>query len=258
MKKAKSPLKKIAVLLSASLLCYSPFLFAEANKAMESCQIKSYETGIRYQQQSAEIAAIRLQTYALATLRLQQILEKNQGKADKLAIVADVDETIIDNSPLLARDMARCHDFTTWDTWGEWEKYGNPKLIPGALDFFNYANKAGVKIFYVSDRFQENKAATLATLKALGLPQVSDESVLLYYTSKEERRALVRKDYQIVMLLGDSLPDFSKDFTSKTPLNEQHQQVMKNSAHFGVDWIVFPNASYGNWSKAPLVEWDRK
>jgi predicted secreted acid phosphatase len=38
----------------------------------------------------------------------------------------DLDETVLDNTPLLARDMEQCHDYTKWDTWGDWEKQGNP------------------------------------------------------------------------------------------------------------------------------------
>lgn len=251
-------LKRISILIAIfCIACHSSVIFAKTNKTDDLCTIKSYEMAIRYQQQSAEVYAIQLQTYALATLRLQQILEQNQGNTDKLAIVSDIDETIIDNTSLLARDLKHCHDFTVWDTWNDWEKYGNPELIPGALDFFNYANKVGIKIFYVSDRFQENKTATLTTLKDLALPQVSKDNVLLYNAPKEDRRMLVSKDYKIVMLLGDSLPDFSKDFSSKLSLAEQHQQVIKNKSHFGVDWIILPNSAYGSWRNAPLKEWDK-
>lgn len=240
-------------------LCLSLFgsAFAYAETSPADCQVLRYETGIRYQQQSAEIQALQLQTYALATLRLEQAIAKYSDALDKIAIVADIDETIIDNSQLLVRDMQNCHDFTSWDTWGDWELEGKPTLIPGAIDFFRAVDKAGIKIFYVSDRFQENKAATLNTLNALGLPQVSNDTVLLADSSKIERRASVSKHYTVIMLLGDSLPDFSADFTSKLPLAEQQQQVQKNKDQFGKAWIIFPNAAYGNWHKATLKPWDK-
>ena len=85
--------------------------------------------------------------------------------------------------------------------------------------------------------------------------KVSDETVLLYGTSKAERRAVVSKDHKIVLLLGDTLHDFDGVFR-KAPTDVKRAEVDKNAAHFGADWIVFPNATYGDWSTAPLTAWD--
>lgn len=220
------------------------------------CSVQEYAMGLRYQQQSAEVRALQLQAYALAKANLQAAIAKAEDPK-KLAVVTDLDETAIDNSALLVRDMQKCHVYDTWDTWGDWELKGHPTAIPGALEFFDFADKAGVAIYYISDRFGEpaNKAATIATLKELGFPQVSDDNVLLYGTSKAERRAVAAKDHQIVLLLGDTLHDFDAVFR-KAPTDVKRTEVDKNAAHFGADWIVFPNATYGDWSTAPLTAWD--
>ena len=110
-------------------------------------------------------------------------------------------------------------------------------------------------IRYVSDRADEQKKYTLATLSKLGLPQVSEESVLLLGPPKVERRAIVSADHQIIMLLGDTLHDFDARFR-KTPLDAQRKTVAEESDKWGVEWIVFPNAGYGTWSKAPLKGWE--
>ena len=200
--------------------------------------------------------ALQLQGYALAKANLEAAIAKG-GDPSKLAVVSDLDETAIDNTPLLVRDMQACHIYDTWDTWGDWELKGKPTVIPGAKEFFDFADKAGVAIYYISDRFgePENKAATIATLKELGFPQVSDDHVLLYGTSKAERREVVSKDHQIVLLLGDTLHDFDGVFR-KAPTDVKRDEVDKNAAHFGADWIVFPNSTYGDWSTAELTAWD--
>ncbi len=216
-----------------------------------SCTPKSYEMALKYQQQSAEIMALQLQTYRLATERLAQKIAK-ASPASKPAVVLDLDETVLDNSALLVRDMQQCHDFTTWDTWGEWEKKGQPKLIPGAKAFLDFANQHRVSLYYVSDRSQDNKSYTLSTLKALGLPQVSEESVLLDTGSKVQRRESIEKHHQIIMLLGDSLADFAGIFKNHKPSTEQRQLVQAQQKHFGDDWFILPNASYGSWSSASL------
>ncbi|WP_110657106.1 HAD family acid phosphatase [Salinicola halimionae] len=219
----------------------------------KTCPPEAYAMALRYQQQSAEIEALQRQSYALATAKLQQKIAANPD-VDDLAIMTDLDETVIDNSALLVRDMQACHDFTGWDTWKVWEREGHPRLIPGARAFLNYADANGVTIFYVSDRYQENKASTLDTLAALRLPQVDETHVRLLGPSKGERRAAIERDYDLILQLGDSLADFSSDF-HHADLKDQHRRVAEDSAHFGEDWIMFPNASYGSWSDADLEAW---
>lgn len=249
--------RKSVLFISLAAAAFATAAHAEpdARQEAELCSQEAYTMGLRYQQQSAEVAALQRQGFALATLRLEQAIERHGNEAN-LAIISDVDETLVDNSALLVRDMQKCHDYTAWDTWLHWEREGTPRMIPGALEFLEYADSQGVAIFYVSDRYEENKADTLNTLQELGMPQVSDESVLLLGPPKQERRAQVEGDYTLVMQLGDTLHDFSELFVSSVPLDEQRAQVEANAERFGHDWIVFPNATYGTWRNAELEAWD--
>lgn len=241
----------LATALATTLTLAAPAL---AEDTAGDCKVREYTMGLRFQQQSAEIQALQLQAFQLATLRLDAAV---QGVEDpsKLAVVTDLDETVIDNSALLARDLANCHTYDGWDTWTHWEREGKPTLIPGAKEFLDHADGLGVSIFYISDRTDDFKDASLATLNDLALPQVSAESVLLLGPPKVERRAIVEENHQIVMLLGDTLHDFDGGFR-KTPLDQQKALVHENAAKFGAEWIVLPNASYGSWSGADLQGWD--
>lgn len=227
------------------------------SKALAACPVAAHLMGLRYQQQSAEIRALQRQSYALATLRLKQALTSDNPPKHP-AVMTDLDETAIDNTPLLARDMQDCHEYTKWDTWSSWEKYGSPKAIPGALAFFDYADQHGVAIYYVSGRYKKNKAYTMATLKKLGFPQVEDSHVMLDFNGppKEVFRKKIAKNHTIVLQLGDSLPDVSDDFYHAS-LAKQHKEVIKNAAHFGKDWIILPDAAYGGWENAKLRAWKR-
>ncbi|WP_235041458.1 5'-nucleotidase, lipoprotein e(P4) family [Vreelandella profundi] len=237
----------------ASLTALPLTSHADSNDA-GMCAQEAYAMGLRYQQQSAEAAALQRQGFALATYRLEDQIEAH-GSSDGLAIITDLDETVLDNSALLVRDMQACHDYTAWDTWEHWEREGEPRLMPGAKAFLDYADEQGVAIFYVSDRYQENEADTIATLNALALPQVSEQSVMLLGPAKEERRAEVVESHTLVMQLGDSLHDFAADFAG-ADLAQQHDLVNDNAERFGKDWIVFPNATYGAWSEAELDAWE--
>src|SRR5699024_6225159 len=251
----------LLALLALSLLAMPAFAQdgdTAAEKALADCPVAGYIMGLRYQQKSAEVKALQLQAYNLATMRLKQILNSDDAP-DNPAIITDLDETAIDNTPLLARDLFACHDYTAWDTWLKWEQHGNPEAIPGAVKFLNFADAHDVDIFYVSGRAKKNKKDTMATLKKLGFPQVADDHVYLVFygpAKSEIRSKITADDHDIVMLLGDSLADLSGIFEDKT-VPEQRKAVMKNADHFGADWIVFPNASYGSWSGAELDTWGR-
>lgn len=232
------------VLIAAAMV-----LTSGAALAHDDCDVREYAMGVRFQQQSAEVRALQMQAYNLARVKLDEALAKPHDRP--VAIVTDIDETLVDNTPLLAQDISNCHEFTKWDTWTQWELTGKPGLIPGAKAFLDYADSKGVKIFYISDRYEERKSNSLDTLHRLELPQVSEESVMLLGPPKAERRAKVAADYDIVMLLGDTLHDFDAGFATKD-LGAQRALVTENADRFGTEWIVFPNAAYGKWSKAPL------
>lgn len=258
MRRLNDPYWPASALIAACITLSSAAQASEPvtpDKALADCPVAAYTMGLRYQQQSAEIRALQRQSWALATYRLKDILSEPQGGKPP-AIITDLDETVIDNSALLVRDLKACHDYTSWDTWGDWEKKGEPTLIPGAKAFLNYASDHDVAIYYISDRLEENHAHTMETLKALGLPQVDREHVLLLGPPKQARRASVEKDHRVVMQLGDTLHDFSEDFAKKS-LNDEYQAVEDHAERFGNDWIVLPNATYGSWSDATLEGWDK-
>lgn len=244
-----------AAVVSATLL--SPIGSSAATTSVDtaddSCPVREYAMGIRYQQ-SAHAAAAQLQSWSIAEGRLRKAIADHGSKRD-LAVVTDLDETVLDNSPLLARDLEACHTYTTWDTWSDWEVNGHPTLTPGAAGFFRYADRHHVTIYYISDRFEENKASTMTTLRDLGLPQVTSDQVLLYGPTKEQRRQVAAADHDVVLILGDSLPDFHADFDGATP-DQQAALVARYARHFGRDWVMFPNATYGSWRKSPLKAWD--
>lgn len=215
---------------------------------------REHAMAIRYQQRSAEVKALQRQCYALATLRLTAIVDAHGGQGAGLAVVSDIDETILDNTAVMAHALA-FDSHGDFETWKLWEREGSPHLIPGAAEFFALADRLGVTIFYVSDRFEENKLATIATLSRLGLPQVSAAHVQLFGPPKAERRAAIERGHRIVLQLGDTLHDFHGCFAGAT-LDEQHLMASDHAHRFGEDWIVFPNAAHGTWMEAEIRPWD--
>jgi len=203
-----------------------------------------------YQQKSAEVAALCHQAFNIAELRLNQILADNPY--DKpLAIVVDVDETVLDNSPFEAKSILENTDYPKY--WGEWCELASAKALPGAAEFLNYAASKGVETFYVTNRKVEFQEATMNNLSAKGFPFVDDAHMFLRTTesSKEARRLEILKTHEIVILMGDNLNDLTDVFENKFR-EERHQLISSMRTEFGKKFIVLPNPMYGEWINALL------
>ncbi len=209
-----------------------------------------------YQQQAAEYKALCYQAFNIATERLDARLQIPTDNL--LAVVVDIDETVLDNSPYQAQ--AILDHFGYPERWDEWINAAKADTVPGALSFLKYASEKGVTVFYISNRKEKFREATLKNLKAFGFPDAVNENLLLRTeeNDKEPRRQQVLQKYEIVLLMGDNLSDFISAFdTSDASVRDSF--TMKNINNFGKKWIVLPNPVYGTWMNAlPGMEESRK
>jgi len=213
-----------------------------------------YQVGaLLWTQSSAEYRALAYQTFVLARLRLDQALRsRNRSRSKKPALVVDVDETVLDNSRFQAELVLRGAAYTAED-WKAWCDRAEAGAVPGAVDFLNYAARQGVRVFYITNRRQPEKAGTINNLTKLGFPAVTDESVMIREQgttgSKESRREKVRLHYWIAMLVGDNLNDFNDNFAGKS-IADRSAEVDRERSDFGSRFIVVPNPIYGDWENA--------
>lgn len=244
--------------LAVACLALAPLAgAADSDSAQQSdcSEVNAYRMAVAYQK-SAEVQALQLQAYNIAKLRLHQILSHPQGLKSP-AIVLDLDDTVISNTPLEEQGLKQCFNYTNWGKhWDKWVQDAKAPLIPGAGKFLHYADEHGVQIFYVSNRVNKNKAETIENLKKLDLPQASKEHIMLIGKSKKERRLKVKKDYDIVMLFGDNLHDFA-DMFDVHPKQARHDTVTRNANEFGRRFIILPNSAYGAWTPK-YGSWQKK
>ena len=216
-----------------------------------------------FMQKAAEYRALAFQAFNLARWQLDaDFAKKNVKKLPKperkrpRAIIVDIDETVLDNSPAQAADIKNRTAFNL-PTWYEWTKMQKAKAIPGSVEFLNYAVSRGVKIFYISNRDEVQKLDTMENLKKVGFKDISAENVLMRQkdtsgnniSTKTPRREFVNQRYRIVLLVGDNLDDFSDAFERKS-VAERFAEVEKSKTEWGKRWIVIPNAMYGTWETA--------
>ncbi|HYY41526.1 MAG TPA: 5'-nucleotidase, lipoprotein e(P4) family [Pyrinomonadaceae bacterium] len=208
-----------------------------------------YQVGaILWTQTSGEIRALYYQAFKLARLVLDQDL-KHKSKLRR-AVVVDIDETVLDNSPQQAWLVRERKEFNQPD-WAAWVKLADAQPLPGAVEFLRYADAKGVRVFYISNRKEEERAGTMANLRKFNFPNVTDETVLLRgsVSSKEPRRKQVAAQHRIVLLMGDNLNDFAEVFEKRT-VAERLAAVEQNRDQFGTQFIMLPNAMYGDWESA--------
>ncbi len=201
-------------------------------------------------QKSAEMEAAYLQSYHFGKILLAQKLNKVDQSEKKLAVILDLDETVMDNSVYEARLFLTGE---TYDpaTWTNWCKEAKATALPGALDFLKFANDKGVAIFYISNRKSDVFESTLKNLQALGAPQATADHLLLRTASsdKTERRNIVKENHEVLLYVGDNLTDYSEEYANRgSDLGKS--LVTKNKEELLNNFLMLPNPMYGEWESA--------
>ena len=228
---------------------------------------------VAWVQTSVEYKALSEQTYRAAADHLDQALkekhwdalvpeergytlDESRATGLKPAVVMDVDETVLDNSPYQARLV---RDGTDYDevTWAQWVAEKKAKPLPGVVDFARAANARGVTVLYISNRAVHLEQATLANLKAVGLPVA--EGVFLglgtvvegceqHGSEKNCRRRLAGQKYRVLMQFGDQIGDFVQVVANTREGRDQSYGEYHD--WFGERWWMLPNPTYGSWEPA--------
>ncbi|PWC76240.1 HAD family acid phosphatase [Azospirillum sp. TSH64] len=219
-----------------------------------------------WMQRSVEYKANSLAVYALGRMQLDKALaEKTWTAATEQtgnyqdlppAVVLDLDETAMDNSAYQAGLVTTNGEFSpkTWDAWVKAEK---ATAVPGAVEFTQYAESKGVKVFYVTNRNADQEEPTRRNAQALGFPMGGNVDTFLmskekpdWGSAKGTRRAYIAKDYRIVLLFGDNFGDFSDAYNGSEADRLKAFEAAKE--HFGRDWLMLANPGYGSFESAPF------
>ncbi len=220
-----------------------------------------------YANTSAEYEAATLGVYASAEVQLAEALrdashtaaleQSGEFRALPPAIILDVDETVLDNSPFEVRLI---EDGTSYPTgWNEWCNESAARPVPGALEFTNYAASQGVTVFYVTNRKEPLKAGTHRNLVKHGFPMKEGVDTLLmrdgrpeWDSDKTSRRAVIAEQYRIVMLFGDNAGDFVGLGDAKGTAAARSAALERHGDRWGRSWFMLPNPMYGYWDESAL------
>lgn len=180
------------------------------------------------------------------------------------AVVVDIDETLLDNVPLNARDIIN-NQVYSYDRWNTWVEQAKAQALPGSVAFLQAARQKGIQVYYLTNREHSQVAATAKNLRLRGFPIESDAQILAASTptghcesagyGKQCRRQWVANHARVLLMAGDSLGDFVQ--AEHNTLDAQRKAVEPYVNWLGQRWFLLPNPSYGNWYSAPYGDDER-
>ena len=223
-------------------------------------------------QRALEHDLVYRQTYLQAQQELLKALKdktwdalpkgERKAKAGSLppAVIVDIDETVLDNSPYQARLVRDNKEFDEFE-WDKWCREEAATALPGALEFAQFAAKHGVTMFYLTNRAQHLNEVTLDNLKKAGFPISAKETVFYGLgtvvkdceangSNKGCRRELIGRSHRVLLMAGDQLSDFV-DLDVNT-LDGRAAAVQPYLNWFGERWFALPNATYGSYENAVI------
>ena len=195
---------------------------------------------VRWVRQSAEYRILCEQLFHQATVAILRTVkaEKNSGN---LAVVVDLDETVLDNSHYQVERWKAGLSFTQ-DSWSDWVNRKEAGLIPGAKAFLSTVRKNGVRVVFLSNRMNDNLKPTRGNLQALKVLDPRD--LFLLRLDKDDLKEVRRKEVtdgtgrmkkvgplHVIGYVGDQMGDFPSD----------------RKQEFGKTNFLLPNPMYGKW-----------
>ena len=205
-----------------------------------------FPNDVRWVRNSQEYEIICTQIFRDAKLSVEEHaksvkLKKPNSVNKRLAVVVDLDETILDNSLYQIERWKAGLEFTQ-QSWSKWVNRKEAGLVPGAKDFLDFVRHKKIQVIFLSNRLDENLGPTKTNLSTFDLLGKNDIFLLRQEKSdtKEKRRNEVLNGtgrmksvgpFNVISYLGDQVGDFPN----------------KNLKDFGKKYFLFPNPMYGKW-----------
>ncbi|MCH7816100.1 MAG: 5'-nucleotidase, lipoprotein e(P4) family [Proteobacteria bacterium] len=208
---------------------------------------------VAWKQTAAEYRALYYQGFNLARMRVELALANHTSASKPLAVVTDVDETLLLASDYWGYLINQGQDFFDDASWDRWLPENRAVASPGALEFLRFCESNNVEVFYVTNRNQGDATyqIAVANLQAWDFPYVDQQhlTVLRESSNKETVQQRIMQDYEVVVFLGDNLNDFRRKYY-RSSVEQRLSLMQEDRERYGRDFILFPNPTDGHWIRA--------
>ena len=145
--------------------------------------------------------------------------DPGRALTSKLAVVFDIDETIVSNLPHM-----RAMDFGYLPAaWSEWLDRGEAPAIEPVREIYRRVRELGLSVIFITGRRERERVGTEKNLRAIGVEEYAmiffkpDESKETSEKFKTDIRSrLVSEGWVIIANLGDQESDLAGGFAEKT------------------------------------------
>lgn len=131
-----------------------------------------------------------------------------------MAIVSDIDETVLDNRPHF-----KLHPVRSWDVFDKWVQESKAPVLQPTYDFLKWARQQGFAIFFITGRPEADRRPTVSNLVR---NQISYDGLYLrdhhggppaeVYKSTV-REQIERMGFKIVVNIGDQFSDLAGGYS---------------------------------------------
>lgn len=165
-------------------------------------------------------------------------------------VAVDLDETFLDNSPVLAASLLDKRKFNHLN-WDKWVKTQQAKIFAGVLNFVKHIYHNGGMIFFTSNRLQNKHLEdTKKNLIKEGFPEELLNDALWWMDGKKSKADRVLKEKEdryeyinnnkvfilgkkvnvrIMMVIGDDINDFNSNFTNNKGITYRENYMEDNN-----------------------------
>jgi len=246
----------LALILTGGAIAGMPSAYADDASDSEGLN-NSLLWAVAWKQTAAEYRALCYQAYNLARMRLDDALRRRKAGDRPLAIITDMDNTMLYVGSYWGYLINENKDFFDDAIWDEWLPNNLVTAVPGSREFFNYCSDQDVDVFYVTSRNQGERTYeyALAQLKYLEVPFADEDHLYVFSESSDKTpaREKIAEDFDVVVLLGDNLNDYKRDYYVKD-VDERLALMERDRADWGTEFILLPNPTDGNWVRAIFGE----
>jgi 5'-nucleotidase (lipoprotein e(P4) family) len=207
--------------------------------------------GLRWVRDSAEYKALAIQIYSAAAGAVERAAD---GRAARTwAVVADADETVLDNSQY-QKDLEKGGRSHSEEAWSAWVQRREAAAVPGAREFLEKVHALGGVVAIVTNRFEAVCDETRDNLRALGMPvdvvlcrpdQGSSDKNPRFDAVAQGTAQPDLGPLEVLAFVGDNIQDF--------PRLSQDVRLEPETAFapFGERFFLLPNPLYGSWERNP-------
>ena len=239
-----------------------PLLMSVGSVAQEVSDAPAQRDALLYalawKQTAAEYQALYYQGFNIARMQVEAALARRQPGDKPLAVVTDVDDTVLHSLTYWGHLVQRNMDFFDDAIWDRWVASNRVTATPGALEFLEFCAANDVEVFYVTSRDQGENTFELAleNLRAVGFPFVDQEhvTVLRDSSNKEPRQDALMSEYNVLTFLGDNLNDFRRKYYIRSDVDGRIAAMAQDKNKFGHEYVIFPNPTDGQWLAAIFGE----